>query len=101
MVNYELVLVLPGNLEKQDLLNLNASLKKILTTLKFKLLKEDDWGIKRMAYPIKRVNLGQYLFWTIGVDQSKIKELSRLLNFETKLLRYMLLKIPAPAEKTK
>ena len=101
MVNYELVLVLPGNLEKSALSSLRSNLNKILTTVKAKLLKEEDWGVKKMAYPIKKTNLGQYLFWQIAIDQATIKELHRLFNFETKLLRYMLLKIPAPAEKTK
>lgn len=93
MIKYELVLVLPGNLEKNSLSTLEANLKKILTTIKAKLIKAEDWGVKKMAYPIKRTDLGQYLFWEIEIDRSKIKELHRLLNFETKLLRYMLLKI--------
>lgn len=93
MIKYELVLVLPGNLEKNSLSTLEANLKKILTTIKAKVIKAEDWGVKKMAYPIKKTDLGQYLFWEIEIDQSKIKELHRLLNFETKLLRYMLLKI--------
>jgi small subunit ribosomal protein S6 len=99
MVNYELVLVLPGNTEQSAPSTLRANLKKILATVKAKLLKEEDWGVKKMAYPIKKTNLGQYLFWQIAIDSDKIKELHRLLNFETKLLRYMLLKIPAEAKK--
>ena len=93
MIKYELVLVLPGNLEKNSLSTLEANLKKILSTVKAKLVKAEDWGTKKLAYPIKRTNLGQYYFWQIEIEGSKIKELHRLLNFETKLLRYMLLKI--------
>jgi len=93
MVNYELVLVLPGNIEKSALLTLSTNLKKILKTVEATLVKEEGWGVKKMAYPIKKTNLGQYLFWQIEIKTNKIKELHRLLNFETKLLRYMLLKI--------
>ena len=93
MEKYELVLVLPGNTEQPSQTTLAANLKKILTTTKAKLVKEEDWGVKKMAYPIKKTDLGQYLFWYIEIDKAKIKELHRLLNFETKLLRYMLLKI--------
>lgn len=93
MEKYELVLVLPGNTEKSSQTTLQTNLKKVLATIKAKLVKEEDWGVKKMAYPIKKTELGQYLFWHIQIDKAKIKELHRLLNFETKLLRYMLLKI--------
>lgn len=93
MVKYELVLVLPGSLEKPSQSTLATNLKKILTTVKAKIVKEEDWGVKKLAYPIKKKVLGQYLFWHIEIDKNKIKELHRLLNFETKLLRYLLLKI--------
>ncbi len=98
MVNHELVLVLPGNLEKEKLLSLRANLKKILTTVKAKVLKETDWGVKKLTYPIKKTNMGLYLFWNLEIDKDKIQELNRLLNFETGLLRYMLLKVEAKAQ---
>lgn len=94
MVKYELVLVLPGNSEKEKLLTITAKLQKIISSLGGKILKEDDWGVKRMSYPIKKNYLGSYSFWTLSLNKDKFKELNRLLNFETELLRYMLLKIP-------
>ena len=96
MVKHELVLVLPGNLEKENLLSLRANLKKILTSVKAKVVKETDWGVKKMSYPIKKTDLGLYLFWDLEIENDQIQELNRLLNFETGLLRYVLLKIPAP-----
>lgn len=93
MEKYELVLVLPGNTEKPSQTTLQTNLKKVLATVKASLVKEEDWGVKKMAYPIKKTELGHYLFWLVDIDKAKIKELHRLLNFETKLLRYMLLKI--------
>jgi len=95
MTKYELVLVLPGNTENDSQLSLIQSLKKIIATVKGKILKEEDWGVKKMAYPIKKTDLGSYNFWQVELPNDKLKELNRLLNFETRLLRYMLLKIPA------
>lgn len=95
MINYELVLVLPGNLEKENLSSLTTGLKKIVATVDGKILKEEDWGVKKMAYQIKKTDLGDYLFWNVEIPKNKIKELNQLLNFETRLLRYMLLKIAA------
>ncbi len=93
MEKYELVLVLPGNPEKSRRSSLEANLKKILTTTKTGLLGKQDWGVKKMAYPIKKSDMGLYWFWQIEIEKTKIKELRRLLNFETDLLRYLLLKI--------
>lgn len=95
MSKYELVLVLPGNLEKEGLLSLLGDLKKITNTVDAKLLKEEDWGVKKLSYPIKKNQLGAYYFWQLELPLEKLKEMHQLLNFETRLLRYMLLKIPS------
>ncbi len=93
MVKYELVIVLPGSMEEEELTTLSKKIKGIVKNTGAKLEKETDWGVKKLTYPIRKQEMGHYFLWQIELPQNKIKEMQRLLNFEEELLRYMLLKV--------
>jgi small subunit ribosomal protein S6 len=98
MSKYELVVVLPGNLQKENNQKLTAKVKKVVSDLKAVIESEVDWGVRKLSYPIKQNTLGHYLIWKLDIPVSSIKEMKRLLNFETDLLRYMLLKVDTKKE---
>lgn len=64
---------------------------------KFKKLMEangsvdnvDEWGKKRLAYPINYENDGYYVVITHTAEPTFISELSRKLNIADGLLRYL------------
>ena len=77
MRSYELILVTKASLT--DTLK-----KKLITTIKsllkdLKIVKEDEVGLKSLAYKIKRENSGFY--WDFVLEGENIPE-----NFEKKLL---------------
>lgn len=86
MTKYELTFLLP---EEAEAKNIN----ELIRFLKGKVEKEEKWGKKALAYPIKK-NLSAYYFHLlINIDQNNINELKKKLNFNEKLIRYLLLKI--------
>lgn len=93
MKTYELVIVLPGSLEADARDNFYQKIKKIVDTVKAKVIKETNWGMRKLLYPVKKESVGYYFIFTLSMDEKAIKELQRLLNFETSLLRYLLLKV--------
>ncbi|MBI4225992.1 30S ribosomal protein S6 [Candidatus Roizmanbacteria bacterium] len=85
MTKYELTLLLPEESEVKNIKELVISLKAIIE-------KEESWGKKSLAYPIKK-NLAAYYFnWFLNIDQKIISDLKKKLNFNEKLIRYLLLK---------
>ncbi len=76
------------------LLNEEEELKKIkefIASLSGKLLKEESWGQKTLAYPVKKNRTANFYDWIIEMEQKKIAELKKKLNFNEKILRYLLL----------
>ncbi|MEK9179129.1 MAG: 30S ribosomal protein S6 [Patescibacteria group bacterium] len=92
-MTYELVFVLPGSLEKESQDALSQKVKKIFTDNGAVLKTQTEWGMKKLAYPVQHETTGIYLDWTFIVPLKAMKEIHRLLNFETKLLRYSLLQV--------
>jgi len=69
------------------------TLKSLLQSFKVKLIKEEDWGEKTLAYPIKKNHTAHYYNWQFDIEDKKINELRRKLDFDEKLIRYLLLKL--------
>lgn len=89
--HYEFVFVVPSEPEhKQETVD---RVRAIFKQNKAPILEEKDWGEKRLAYPINNERKGHYFIWNVDIPTSNIKEIRRLLNFEQKLMRYMLLEV--------
>ncbi len=84
MNQYELTFLLN---EESELENI----KKLIISLSGKVLKEEKWGKRTLAYPIKKHTTAEFFFWKLEIDQKNVSELRKKLNFNEKLLRYLLL----------
>lgn len=75
------------------LLKEEAELKNIKGLIEVfgKITKEEAWGEKMLAYPIKKNNRAYFFNWHLEVPKDKINSLRQKLNFDTKLIRYLLL----------
>ena len=62
---------------------------------KFKVTEVDKWGIKPLAYPIKKENKAYYL--RLIIEGGEAKGLANALAIEEALLRHLLIVIPAKA----
>ncbi|OGE64819.1 30S ribosomal protein S6 [Candidatus Daviesbacteria bacterium RIFCSPLOWO2_02_FULL_36_7] len=89
MNNYNLTLVLKPGLEEKARLELLESLKKKFA----KVEKEDLWGQRSLAYPIKKQTLGYYVHFVIEAEPKIAKELDKTLRSEEDILRYLFVRV--------
>ncbi len=82
-MNYQLVFLLKKREEEEII-------KKIVENFA-KIINAESWGEKTLAYPIKKNHKAFYFNYQIELNPKKTIELKRKLNFEEKLLRYLLL----------
>lgn len=78
------------------LLNEEAELKNVkelVSSFSGKVLAEESWGKKTLSYPIRKQASANFYSWEMELDGTKISELKQKLNFNEKLLRYLLLKV--------
>ena len=83
-MKYELTFLLN---EEKEL----SVLKELLKSFGAKLLEETTWGKKTLVYPIKKQTSASFYHWTLDMDDKKVSELSKKLNYNEKLIRYLLL----------
>ncbi|MCR4306213.1 MAG: 30S ribosomal protein S6 [Candidatus Daviesbacteria bacterium] len=92
MNSYYLTLVLKADLEEKERKALLDSMTKKIVGSEGKIEKEDLWGVRSLAYPIKRKTSGYYAHYEISADPKNAKGLDKTLKVEEDVLRYLLIK---------
>lgn len=67
------------------------NIKELIESLKGKVTKEEKWGEKTLAYSIKKNHTALFYIFQLEIDKKNIAELKKKLNFNDKILRYLLL----------
>lgn len=89
---YYLTLVIKGELEEKDRKDLLDSAVKKLVGSDGKIVKEDLWGARPLAYTIKRQTKGYYAHFEVEADPKEAKGLDKSLELEEDVLRYLLIR---------
>ena len=93
MNSYLLTLVFKPDMEEKERKALLDSMVKKLTGEDGKVTKEDFWGNKDLAYPIKRQTKGFFAHFEISADPKNAKGLDKQLKLEEDILRYLLVRV--------
>lgn len=84
MFHYELTFLLK---KSED----NEIIKNLIASEEGKIIKEEKWGEKILAYPIKKNKTAFFYNFLIEISREKVNNLRKKLNFNDKILRYLLL----------
>jgi len=92
MNSYFLTLVLKPDVEEKERKTLLDSISKKVSGTEGKIVKEDLWGVRTLAYPIKRKTSGYFAHFEISADPKDMKGLDKSLRVEEDILRYLLIR---------
>lgn len=92
MNSYLLTLVLKPKMEEKERKALLDSITKKIVGEDGKVQKEDLWGVRSLAYPIKKETSGFYAHFEISADPKNAKGLDKSLDLEEDILRYLFIK---------
>lgn len=98
MKEYELTVLIHPDLEV-DLDTPLAKVRDIVTGAGGKITKEDNWGKKKLAYPIKREEFAVYVYMDVELPADAPLKISNTLNITDEVLRYLLVKVDEKARK--
>lgn len=85
---YELVVLLHPDLEI-DADTPIAKLEKLIDTVGGKVIKRDNWGKKRLAYPINKQQFAVYVYFELQLDPPKVRELEDYLRITEEVMRFL------------
>lgn len=91
MRNYELIYIIHPDLDESAFNDVNERIDKWITESDGEVLNIDYWGVRKLAYPIRKQTEGQYVFKRINLLPSKVSGLERNLRFLESVLRYSII----------
>lgn len=56
------------------------------------IVRTDRWGLKKLAYPIKKEAQGDFLYIEYAGQPDGVKEMERLLRIDDRVLKFMTVK---------
>jgi len=93
MRKYETVIVLVPEMEEQDQKSFIERVSGIVSENGGVVEKVDNWGKKKLAYPIRKKEEGIYICINYQADGERVKELERVLRVSENVLRYLTVKV--------
>ncbi|TEU07814.1 MAG: 30S ribosomal protein S6, partial [Candidatus Aminicenantes bacterium] len=92
MTQYETAFLISPNLEEEETEKVITQMAKVISEKKGKMINEDRWGKRRLAYPIKKFEEAFYVFFHYEGDSEIPLELERRFKQTEEVLRYLTMK---------
>lgn len=90
MNTYELTIVMP---EGDDVARIIKVVTDFAKKTKGEVNKQESWGAKHLAYPIKKLAVAQYEHFVLTLEPSAQPDLDKVLRMDESILRYMFVRV--------
>jgi len=93
LTEYETIYILKPDLTEDAIKGVSEKVTGIVNQFEGTLLDEDDWGKRKLAYPISRNSRGHYVRFHYVGPTALIAELERQLRYDESLIRFLTVKM--------
>lgn len=95
--NYELLYIVHPDLES----SIDKCIDKVRSYIEKKdgkIIYEENWGKKKLAYPIKKNDVGIYVLYYFDLPKNRLAGLEKDLRLNEEIMRFMILTSPEKKE---
>ena len=89
MQKYESVLIARQDLGATQVNNIVSDLSDVIKKEGGEIVRVDNWGLKTLAYRIKKNRKGHYVIMNISAPTQAIAEYERIVRLNEDIIRYM------------
>lgn len=93
MRHYETTYILRPNLGEDQFTEIIERTNAIVTDDDGSIIDIDHWGIKKLAYEIKKEAQGYYVYMNYAAHGTTVSEIERIFRIDDRLLRYLTIKL--------
>ena len=91
MTQYEVAVLYHPDLEI-DLDKATAKVEKIFADNGGKVTNVDNWGKRKLAYPIKKNESAVYVFYAVDMPGENVRKVESTLNITDEVIRFLITK---------
>jgi small subunit ribosomal protein S6 len=90
---YETIYIVKPDLADEENKALTTKINEVIEKMNGDVRKLEDWGVRKLAYPIDKINRGRYMYLRSDGDAALIAELERRLRLDDRVIRYQTVKL--------
>src|SRR3989344_4977367 len=90
MPKYEVGYILSSAVADDGISNTIIEISKSIESVGGRILNEDHWGRRKLAYPIGRTRNGYYAFLTVDLPPEKVREAEHKLLTNDAVIRFII-----------
>ncbi|MCL6493538.1 MAG: 30S ribosomal protein S6 [Ignavibacterium sp.] len=94
---YESAILINAALEDNQIENVLNRVREFITTNGGQIRDFENWGRKRLAYPVEKNKIGYYAIFRFDAPGSIVSKLERFYNLDEHILRYLTIKLSKEA----
>jgi len=91
MRQYELTYLISDNVPESDLNKVTGKVLGYIKDAGGKLLKEEIWGRRKLAYPIQKMEFATYITVNFDLPSNKAKEFEHNIVMTRKIIRHLII----------
>lgn len=92
MRRYETIFILRPSQSEDEITTIIENTKKIILDESGSIINLSRWGLKKLAYNIKKENQGQYVFCDYAGTPAAVAEIERKFRIDDAVLKYLTIK---------
>ena len=90
---YEHTYIATPDCNKKDIDNIEKKIESILTSNAGKIVRKEDWGLRNLAYPIKKMLKEFIKIYILRVMVKAIKEIEYFERYNDKVMKFLSIKL--------
>ena len=92
MNKYEIMFIVRADIDEKACKDTVTAFEKVLTNMKAKIVSNKDMGQKKLAYPIKEQQRGNYYVFNVEASADAVKEFDRKAKIDENILRHIVIR---------
>lgn len=93
MALYECIFIARQDVSAQDVHKLSDKFAEILTAKTGKLIKKEYWGLRSLAYEVKKNKKGHYIMLGVQSNPESVLEFERNCKINEDVIKYMSVRV--------
>ena len=95
MRRYETIFILRPNVGEEEINKVIESTSQVILDEKGSIIDLNKWGMKKLAYLIKKESLGYYIYCDFAGTPAAVAEFERKFRIDDSVMKYMTIKTAA------
>jgi small subunit ribosomal protein S6 len=93
MALYESTFIARRDISAQDVTKLTEQFSTIVTSNGGKVVKSEYWGLRNMAYKVKKNKKGHYVMLGLDAPSAAVKEMERNMRLNEDVIRNLTIRV--------